>query len=62
VEEVVNYLISFARIKPKLIYTNEYRQGEVLDVIADTRRAKVGLLWEPRVDFKEGIAEMVKGL
>ncbi len=55
VEEVVNYLTSNARVKPKLIYTNEYRQSEVLDTVADISKISAKFNWKPEVDLQQGL-------
>lgn len=36
----------------------ESRQGEVRETLADNRKAKELLLWEPKIPFEEGIAEL----
>lgn len=36
------------------------RQGEVHDTLADNRKAKELISWEPKITFKDGIAELKK--
>lgn len=40
-------------------FTNEYRKGEVLDTVANINKAKNILYWEPKVDLKTGLMQMI---
>jgi UDP-glucose 4-epimerase len=65
----VSYSVSdvAALIKGKLdapveiTYSNETRDGEVFDTVADIERARLGLGWEPKIGFELGIESCVRG-
>ncbi len=57
----VTKLVSNAIDKELLIeFTNEYRQGEVLDTVANINNAKRILLWEPTMNLEIGLFQMLK--
>jgi nucleoside-diphosphate-sugar epimerase len=58
VEEVVNTIQLFSPTKFDVIYTHEYRKGEVLDSVADTSYIKNKLNWESKIDFTDGIKSL----
>ena len=60
VREVAEVIISMANSDANLVFENVSRKGEVLDVVADIRKAKNKYSWEPKVDFKTGIKKMLQ--
>ena len=43
---------------PPPVVTGEFRLGDVRHVTADTARIRSELGWRPRVDFRDGIAQL----
>lgn len=60
IKEVLLNLILFSNSKADWMFSEEYRQGEVLDTVADITRIKEKLGWEPRVNLKQGLMQCVK--
>jgi len=58
VEEVVAIFQKFANNNCKVYYTNEYRNSEVLDSLANIDKIKSKLGWIPKVTIEEGIASL----
>ncbi len=58
VEEVVNLIQRFSPIQFETIYTHEYRKGEVLDTIADTRLIRSKLNWNHTIELDNGIKSL----
>jgi len=58
VEEVVAIFQTIANNNCKVDYTNEYRNGEVLDSLANIDKIKSKLGWIPKVTIEEGIASL----
>lgn len=46
---------------PRPVVTGEYRLGDVRHVTADTARIAAELGWRPRVDFRDGMAQLAAG-
>jgi nucleoside-diphosphate-sugar epimerase len=44
----------------EIVFTNEYRKGEVLDSVADTSKLKSVLGWDCKMNLKEGIRTILK--
>jgi nucleoside-diphosphate-sugar epimerase len=60
VEELVSI---FKEISPKnfdVEFTNEYRQGEILDSVADINLLKSIIDWKDPIDLKEGLKTLFK--
>jgi UDP-glucose 4-epimerase len=55
VVDVVNMICELSVIKPRVSFTNEIRQGEVLDTVADTSKIYSMLKWKPEIDLQKGI-------
>ncbi len=58
VREVVDIVRSFSTSKIDYLCTNELRQNEVLDTIADISKITKYLNWKPLITLKEGLIEM----
>jgi dTDP-L-rhamnose 4-epimerase len=46
--------------EPKIGVNRLYRKGDIRHCIADNRKAKEFLNWEPKISFEEGLREIVK--
>lgn len=55
VDEIVKKLINISEKEVPVDYRNKRRENEVMDVIADTRKAKEKLGWTPKVNINEGL-------
>src|SRR6185312_14614684 len=55
IPEIVASLNSFLPNKKRLISRGESRPQEVLDVVADIRKAESELDWKPRIDLESGL-------
>ena len=60
VVDVVNMICELSVIKPRVSFTNEIRQGEVLDTVADTSKIYSMLKWKPEIDLQKGIKIILK--
>jgi nucleoside-diphosphate-sugar epimerase len=60
ISDIINTIRDIYPYEFDVEFSGEIRKNEVMDIVADTSHAKVGLLWEPKVSLKEGIAKMVK--
>lgn len=59
IKDVVNLVYELLPKKPKIIFTNEIRQGEVLDTLADIIKAKKLLNWYPEINLKTGLKRLL---
>lgn len=59
VEEVVDLFKKHSSRPFEISYTNEYRQGEVLDSVACTKKINEVLNWRPQVSIEEGISQLL---
>jgi UDP-glucose 4-epimerase len=55
VKEIVNKLIKLFGKDVKVDYKNERRKNEIMDTIADIKKAKEKLGWKPKVSIDEGL-------
>jgi nucleoside-diphosphate-sugar epimerase len=60
--DLIKFIREVSPYKFEVEFSGEIRKNEVMDVVADTGHAKLGLLWEPKVSLKEGISKIVKEL
>lgn len=60
VKEVIDTVCSFYNHKIDYNCTNEIRQNEVMDTIADISKIKKELGWEPKMTLEEGIRQLIK--
>ncbi|MCK5037910.1 MAG: NAD-dependent epimerase/dehydratase family protein [Thermoplasmata archaeon] len=58
VREIVDKIIELHGKPVDVSYSNETRKNEVMDVIADIRKAKDVLGWEPKHDLEKGLSEI----
>lgn len=59
VREIIDIVRGFYDHKINYICTNEFRQQEVLDTIADISLVRKELAWEPAISISEGIQSMI---
>jgi nucleoside-diphosphate-sugar epimerase len=59
VGEIAALVNRAAGVKKPVVSKNEPRPGEIMDVVADTSRARDELGWSPRTSLTEGIAAVV---
>lgn len=55
ISEIVKIINGLYNNSLNIEFTNEQREGEVLDTVADITKAKTLLGWQPRVDIYEGL-------
>lgn len=55
IEIINNNLLEHVQVE----FTNERRPNEIMDVIADTSKARKMLNWEPKIDLAEGIKRIL---
>jgi UDP-glucose 4-epimerase len=60
VVDIINMICDLSVIKPKVSFTNEIRQGEILDTVADISKINSMLKWKPEIDLQKGI-KMILG-
>ncbi len=62
VEEVIKKIQEVVGSNKKVISENIERKNEIMNVVADIRKAKKELNWEPLYSFEEGIKEILEGI
>jgi nucleoside-diphosphate-sugar epimerase len=60
VEEIVDLFKQYTPQSFEVVYTNEYRKGEVLDSVASNSKIINLLGWQPKVSIDNGIAQLLK--
>jgi nucleoside-diphosphate-sugar epimerase len=60
IEDLVDIIGRVTGRRKTLVDSGQQRPQEVMDVIADIRRAEADLGWRPRVSMQQGIAEIVR--
>ena len=59
VKEIVDKIIHLYGKDVKVKYSGERRKNEIMDTIADTKKAKDKLGWKPRVDIDNGLGNIL---
>jgi len=59
VNEIVSTIQEVSRIRARVTFSNEVRQGEVLETVADISKLFAVFNWMPTTDFKEGIKKIL---
>ena len=60
VKEIVNKLIKIHGRDVKVDYKNARRKNEIMDTIADIKKAKEKLCWKPKVSIDEGLNHLLE--
>jgi len=55
VKEIVDLIVKLSKSKAHIQFSERFRQGEILDTVADITKIKEELNWEPKVKIEEGI-------
>ena len=55
VKEIVNKIVKLYGKDITVDYTNERRKNEIMDTIADIKKAKIKLCWKPKYSIDEGL-------
>ncbi len=59
VSEIVNLLTKQVNMPVEVNYTNEFRQGEVMDTVADISKIASVLKWKPSVHIENGLKSLI---
>ncbi len=59
VRDIVEIILKYSHQKPEVIFSNEYRKGEILDTVADITRIKSTLNWNYKYDIELGLKSVV---
>lgn len=59
VKEIVDKIIQLYGKNAKINYENERRKNEIMDVIADIRKARAMLGWKPKVNIEVGLRRCI---
>jgi nucleoside-diphosphate-sugar epimerase len=62
IQELVDVINSFLPVRKHVSSTGVARQEEVLDVVADVRKAWERLHWKPVISLKAGLKQMIDAL
>jgi UDP-glucose 4-epimerase len=58
--EIITELVQkYFKRKLNVLFTNEYRENEVLNTVADVSKAEELLQWKPKVLLEEGIRRII---
>ena len=60
VKEIVDKIIHLYGKNVKVKYRNERRKNEIMDTVADTKKAKEKLGWKPSVEIDRGLSNILK--
>lgn len=60
IKEIIAKVIDKSGKKVKVRYRNLKRKEEVLDVVANIKKASKALKWKPQVNFDDGLSYMLK--
>jgi UDP-glucose 4-epimerase len=60
VREIIDMLLEKFPKKVKVIYRGERRKNDVMDVIADVRKAKKKLKWGPKIKIVDGLRKILE--
>ena len=60
IAEVVKIICKISGDDPKINFTDEIRQGEVLDTIADSSKIKIMLKWSAKTSLQAGIKNILE--
>jgi nucleoside-diphosphate-sugar epimerase len=58
--ELLNTIHKMSPIKFEFSFTNEFRQGEVLESVADIKKINQVLNWTPKFDIETGLNKLLK--
>ena len=58
VEELIDIIKKVTESDAKVISREQYRENEVMDVVADTRRAQEILHWTPKYTLEQGLRDL----
>lgn len=59
VSEVVDLILKISGTECNVVYKNERRKDEVMDIVADISKAKRLLNWKPNVTLEDGLKNMI---
>lgn len=62
IQELVDVINSFLPVRKQISSTGVARQEEVLDVVADVRKAWEHLHWKPMTSLKAGLRQMIDAI
>lgn len=60
IKEIADKIVELHGNPIDVSYSNEARKNEILDVVADIRKARVVLGWEPKFSLEKGLSEIVQ--
>lgn len=60
VKDVVEMAIALSGSKAQIRFTNESRQGEVMDTVADISAIKKDIGWQPEINLEQGLMELIQ--
>lgn len=55
VKDIVDMVIALSHSKARVKFSDQARQGEVLDTIADISKIKTELHWQPKISIERGL-------
>ncbi|WP_235906056.1 NAD-dependent epimerase/dehydratase family protein [Ginsengibacter hankyongi] len=55
IKDIVDAIINLSQSKARVHFTNEIRQGEILDTIADISKIQNELNWKPKISITRGL-------
>jgi UDP-glucose 4-epimerase len=59
VKAIVDKIVQLYGKEVKINYKDERRKNEIMDVIADIRKARAKLGWEPKISIEEGLRRCI---
>ena len=60
VDDIVKEIVKAWGSEVEVRYENLRRKNEIMDAVANIRKASIELGWEPKTDFKEGIRKYIQ--
>ncbi|WP_419770597.1 MAG: NAD-dependent epimerase/dehydratase family protein [Candidatus Marinarcus sp.] len=62
VQEIIDIIQKIAPTNKEVISENQERQNEIMNVVADIKKANYDLNWKPTFSFEDGITEILKDM
>lgn len=60
VKEIVDMIINLSQSKARVHFSDQIRQGEILDTVADISKIKNELYWTPKTSLEKGIMACIE--
>lgn len=60
VKDIVNMILNLYPKKVDVLYRNKRRKNEIMDVVADIKKARKKLNWSPKIKIEDGLKRIIE--